>query len=136
MAQPPKAMTAMLFDSSPEWAARIQVLLNKSNVVLGEWTRNAAEWVQKWQKSRPTLVIIDLQLPRRDGLYYLQKLREIDADSKVIFTHSYQGIMANDVELKALGLGATTIVQKPFTDVRFTLGLQRVLNIIKAKQKK
>jgi len=117
----------MILMAGEEGAGEIRSLLEQSGVRVVEWARSGAGWIAPWQKAKPSIVVVDLQLPKRDGLYCLGKIRELDAQSKVLFTHAYSGSMANEVEIRALALGAGAAVQFPCPAVRFTQALRGLL---------
>jgi len=117
----------MLIDASYESAMQIRELLGKVGLKLDEWATSGVGWAEAWQRGRPAIVIIDLQLPRRDGLYCLAKIRELNPEANVLFMHSYCGLTANDIEYKALAHGATAVVQKPIVPSRFLLTIERMM---------
>ncbi|MBV8863921.1 MAG: response regulator [Acidobacteriaceae bacterium] len=66
------------------------------------------------QRPRPDLVVLDLNLPRRDGLDVLSEIRkdgDLQALRVVIFTSS--SLSAD--KRKSLALGAQDYITKPFT---------------------
>lgn len=116
----------MIFTRSEENAALLQSLLEKEGVRLLEWVASGVNWADAWTKHKPQLIIVDLHLPRRDGLFCLEKLRGLDPDCNVILTHAYLGQMANQLEILALAKGAEAVLQRPFTAARFSNTLARV----------
>jgi two-component system chemotaxis response regulator CheY len=115
----------MLIDASYEWATQFRAWLQKSDIELVEWSTSGTGWMTTWQKAKPEIVIIDLQLPNRDGLYCIEKLLSLEAQTPIVFTHSYNDLLANDVEMKALGFGAIAVLQKPMVEERFQLAIKK-----------
>ncbi len=122
----------MLLDFTPESAAVIRSLLAKFQIDLVEWKTEGVGWVADWQRVKPDFFFVDLQLPKRDGLFVVEKLRQMDPQVVICFMHSYVGILANHVELKAMALGAAMVIQKPIVEKRFSVGIRRLVGI-KAK---
>lgn len=123
---PQRMNEVMLFERNEETASLVQGYVEKAGLKLSQWVTLGTGWAELWQKLRPQILIIDLQLPKRDGLFCVEKLRGMDAEAFIIFTHAYQGLQANALELKALALGANSVIQKPFVSARFLTTLQRV----------
>jgi two-component system cell cycle sensor histidine kinase/response regulator CckA len=63
------------------------------------------------QAQRPNLVILDLGLPIMSGWECLEKLRIIDASTRVLVATGYGG---DDLESRARSLGAAGILMKPY----------------------
>lgn len=72
---------------------------------------NGIDALDRFEKERPDLVLLDIRMPGLDGVEVLRRIREIDPAAGVIM------ITANeDMELakKLLGMGAADYVRKPF----------------------
>jgi len=123
--RPGALKTAMLLDMSADWAMRYRALLASSGIELIEWIPSGAGWIAQWQKRRPSMTIVDLQLIKRDGIYCIEKIHALDQHHWTIFTHGYQGMMANAVEMKAMARGASSVLQKPFSETRFKIAIDR-----------
>jgi len=119
-------LKAMLFDRSADSAARTRALMEKMGIKLVEWVATGSGWVGTWQKHRPRIVVVDLLLPKQDGLFVVESILKFDLDSLILFTHSYEGEIANNVEAKALSLGATAVLQKPAPDSRYQVAFERM----------
>lgn len=77
------------------------------------------EAVELYQKLKPELVILDLMMPHYDGNYALEKIREIDADAKVMVVTA-DSTSATDEKLKRLK--PSVVVYKP-ADTETILGI-------------
>src|ERR1700712_2713731 len=76
----------------------------------------------RWDRDRPDLVILDLNLPRLDGLEVCRRLRET-ADTPIII------LTARDTDaavVQALHLGADDYVVKPFSAPRLVARIRAV----------
>jgi len=69
------------------------------------------EAIQKMKTTPADLVILDIKMPKKDGLDTLKELKKIRADSKVIIATGYKSI---DVAHEAMKFGACDYVVKPF----------------------
>jgi two-component system chemotaxis response regulator CheY len=129
------AARAMLLESSFEAATAVREELEALNIELVEWSVSGAGWIAAWQKAKADIVIVDLQLPKRDGIYCIEKILSLNANTVVIFTHSYAGAMANDIEMKALAAGAASVLQKPYSRSRFGVSLARALAQVQKRRR-
>ncbi len=67
--------------------------------------------LQAIRETRPDIVLLDIRLPKVDGLSVLQRLRD-EADDVAIITMS--GNADEDTARKSLELGAADFITKPF----------------------
>ncbi|HYM60420.1 MAG TPA: chemotaxis response regulator protein-glutamate methylesterase [Thermoanaerobaculia bacterium] len=72
--------------------------------------------MQKMQQSRPDVILLDLEMPRMDGLTFLRKLMSEDP-IPVVVCSALAG-RGSDVAVQALEEGAVDIVTKPRLGVR------------------
>jgi nitrogen regulation protein NR(I) len=88
------------------------------------WTVDEAadglEAVQKVQQCRYSLVIMDVRMPRLDGLAALRQIREIDHDAIVVLITAHG---TQKLAVEAMQLGAYDYFTKPFdlTEVRIVV---------------
>lgn len=120
-------MKALLIDASTDSGTELQALFEKKGIKLVDWIISGAGWVGLWESLKPDLVCVDWVLPKRDGLHVIYKLRSMDPGAVVLFTHSFQGHAANELELAALAFGATAVLQKPWVPSRVNATLDRLL---------
>ncbi len=62
-----------------------------------------------FQKERPDLTILDIDMPDIDGIAVLRQIRAIDPQAKVIV---FTGVESPEVERQALALGAADVLRK------------------------
>jgi two-component system chemotaxis response regulator CheB len=72
--------------------------------------------MQKMKLSRPDVIILDLELPRMDGITFLRKIMREDPIPVVICSaHTGQG---TELAIRALEEGAVEVITKPRLDVQ------------------
>ena len=71
---------------------------------------NGEEAVRRVKEDRPHLVLLDVQMPRMNGIEVLRRIRELDPELGVIMT---TGVNEEAVGRKALELGAFDYIVKP-----------------------
>ncbi len=66
--------------------------------------------LKQFESFKPDIVVLDFKLGQGDGLVVLEKIRELEANAKVIFITAYGGV---DIAVKAMKLGAYDYLSKP-----------------------
>ncbi|WAA12198.1 response regulator [Fervidibacillus halotolerans] len=92
----------------------IRILLNELFQKEGYETfqaSNGAKAIEYVKNNRPNLVLLDIKIPGMDGIDILKKLKEIDANIKVIMMTAYGEL---DMIQEAMELGALSYFTKPF----------------------
>ena len=113
-------ITGIVIDDDSRTVRIFSELLEELGVkVLGKGY-NGKDAVALYKECRPDIVFLDVTMPEGSGFYAIKKIRQINADSKIIAvtadTRSY-------IREKLEKLNITSIVYKPF-DVK------RIMQII------
>lgn len=74
---------------------------------------NGAEAVEKYKEMRPSLVIMDIKMPKIDGYDAFFKIKQFDPDAKVILITAYT--LDEKKHLKAKSMNLITTISKPYT---------------------
>ena len=82
------------------------------------------------EESRPSVVLLDLLMPKTDGLAALQQIKQIHPSCAVIML---TGINSQQLAAKAIGLGAFDFVGKPFDIVDLRGKVSRALEKVVSK---
>jgi two-component system chemotaxis response regulator CheY len=84
------------------------------------------EAVEFFQDKRPDVVLMDVTMPKMDGLAALRKILEIDPGAKVIMCSALgqQKLIA-----QALKMGAKDFIVKPFRPERVVASIKKILDI-------
>ena len=72
---------------------------------------DGVEAVELAKKERPHIILLDIYLPKMDGIQVLQTIRKFDETIGIIIM---TGFREKDVALKAIELGAIDYINKPF----------------------
>ncbi len=91
---------------------------------------NGEEAIKRFREERPALAIVDIKMPKMDGLEVLKKTRE-EADVPVIIVTA-QDTMKNTIE--AMKHGAFDYVTKPFDLEEFEIIIERALETYRLKR--
>ncbi|MBI4379668.1 MAG: response regulator [candidate division NC10 bacterium] len=71
---------------------------------------DGAEALRKVKEERPHLILLDVRMPKIDGLEVLRRLREIDKEVGVIMI---TGVNEQEIARQAMALGAFDYIVKP-----------------------
>ncbi len=127
---PVKPWKVMLIDQSADFASRFKAMLyDNARFEVVEWSNSGTGWISLWRIAKPDFLFVSHELPKRDGLFCVEKMRSMDPQIIIVFMHNYIGTYANSVEFKALAVGAAAILQRPFTEQRFQVTLNRIASL-------
>jgi two-component system, OmpR family, response regulator ResD len=116
--------SVLVVDDEPTIAEVVSRYLERA----GYRTRVAADGVQAIEAAahqRPDLVVLDLMLPKLDGLEVMRRLREQDRDRIAVILLTAKGEEADRVI--GLRLGADDYVVKPFSPAELVARVDAVL---------
>ncbi len=118
--------TAIVIDDDHDMVDVLCDLLGILQIEVVGTGYDGKEAVELYQKLKPELVILDIMMPQYDGIYALEKIREIDADAKVMMVTADSSSGTNE---KLKRLKPTVIVYKP-ADSDTILGIVRGLKSV------
>lgn len=106
-----KRPSVLLADDDSLLRAMLKLILRSENYpVLGE-VANGEDAVTQFAKLKPDLLLLDINMPKMDGLQVLEAIHSSDPDAMVMMV-SADATM--DRVTVALSLGAVGFVVKPF----------------------
>jgi DNA-binding NtrC family response regulator len=106
----------------------LKMILGKDFRVVEADSAEAA--LAKLEDARPEVVLLDLVMPKSDGLVVLERLKEIHPECPVIML---TGMNSKQLAAKALSCGAFDFVGKPFDVVDLRKKIARALEHSAAK---
>ena len=99
----------MVCDDEEGIREALKLILEKDfDVIMAE---NGEDAVKKMKASPVDLVILDVKMPRMDGLHTLKRLKKINPSCKVIIATGYRSV---EIAQAAARCGAYDYVLKPF----------------------
>ena len=93
--------------------------------VVGE-ASNGEEAVELYQDKRPDVVLMDITMPKVDGLAAMKKILKIDPEAKIIMCSA---LGQQSLIVQALRLGAKDFIVKPFREERVIASIKKILDI-------
>ena len=104
----------------------LRELLEKAGFrVVGE-ASNGQEAVELYQNERPDVVLMDITMPKMDGLAALKQILQFDPAARVIMCSA---LGQQSLIVQALQLGAKDFIVKPFREDRVIGAIKKILDI-------
>jgi len=113
----------MVVDDNQFMRKRISKVLTENGykTVMAEDGEHA---VQVYRSVRPDAALLDVTMPRKDGIEALTEIRQFDPAAKVIMLTA---LNQQSVMVQAVQLGAKDFLTKPVVPERLMAALQKVL---------
>jgi DNA-binding NtrC family response regulator len=105
--------SAIVIDDNRDLRTCFVELLEFNNIKVIETGRNGKEAAELYQKHRPDIVFMDIEMPEYNGLYGLKKIKEFDPNAAVVLVSG-----SVNVEEKFEAYGATAVLPKPFNMIQ------------------
>ena len=105
------AKNILICDDAAFMRMMIKDILTKNGYnVVGE-AENGLKAVEKYQETKPDLVLMDITMPEMDGIQALKKIKQADPNASVVMC-SAMGQQAMVIE--SIQSGASDFIVKPF----------------------
>ena len=101
----------LIVDDAAFMRMMIKDILTKNGYGVAGEAENGLKAVEKYNETKPDLVMMDITMPEMDGIQALKKIKEADANATVIMC-SAMGQQAMVIE--AIQSGAKDFIVKPF----------------------
>ena len=88
-----------------------------------EYTENFKEIIKEYEKYRPDLILLDINLPYYDGFYWCEKIRQVSA-IPILFLSSRD---QNADKMMAMASGGDDYVEKPFDPELLLVKIRSIL---------
>jgi DNA-binding response OmpR family regulator len=95
--------------------------------------RDGIEALELMPKERPDLVLLDLQMPRLDGIGLLHQMRQQQLNVPVVLM-TFHG--SEEIAIEVFRLGVRDYVIKPFTDDELVTAIERALAETRLRQER
>ena len=115
-------MRVLLVEDDEMLGSAVQAGLEQAGYTVG-WVRDGAAAAHTLQYDEPDLVVLDLGLPRRDGLSVLQELRQRGSDLPVLILTARDTL---EDRITGLDSGADDYLLKPFELGELTARLRAI----------
>lgn len=121
-----KKSKVLLIDDNYEHLVGIRELLNLEGTfdVVGIAT-NVTVGLNLIKKYQPDIVLLDMNMPERDGLQGIMEISKLDFDTKVLALSGYDDA---DLIFRAMKIGAKGYVLKTMASAQLIYAIEEVLN--------
>ncbi len=100
-----------------------EILEKRGYQVIGEAV-DGIDVIEKYKKLKPDVVIMDITMPRMDGLNALKAIRQMDKEARVIVCSA---LGQQKLIIEAIRMGAKDFIVKPFDPERLAAAIQKAL---------
>lgn len=87
---------------------------------------NGAEGLKAWEQYRPDIIISDIDMPVMNGFQMVERIREIDGETPILFTSALTS--PKDVK-EGYKLGVNNYVKKPFVPDELDAHIHAILKM-------
>lgn len=116
-----QSIKALAVDDNPDILTLFVELLQLKNFVVVGKGQNGQEAVELYRTLKPDITFLDVVMPNGDGIYALEKIREINPTAIVIMVTS--DLAATTAE-RLEQLHASAVIHKPFD-------INDIVNVVK-----
>ena len=109
--QKAKVTTALVVDDDNDAVEMFSDYLEIKGVQVSGKAHNGKEGVELYKKLKPDIVFLDVIMPEYNGLYALNKIREINPDAKVVMLTAD---MSPDTRKKLREMKPAGVIYKPY----------------------
>ena len=118
------AKNVLICDDAAFIRMMIKDILTKNGYNVAGEAENGLKAVEKYNETKPDLVMMDITMPEMDGIQALKKIKEADPNATVIMC-SAMGQQAMVIE--AIQSGAKDFIVKPFQADRVLEAIKKVV---------
>ena len=118
------AKNVLICDDAAFMRMMIKDILTKNGYNVAGEAENGLKAVEKYNETKPDLVMMDITMPEMDGIQALKKIKEADPNATVIMC-SAMGQQAMVIE--AVQSGAKDFIVKPFQADRVLEAIKKVV---------
>lgn len=111
----------LVVDDEPAMREVIGLILDKYNVLEAS---NGYEALEICEREEPDLVLMDIMMPRMDGIEATKKILEKNPDTKIVAITAYKSHKGKEM----MEAGALEILEKPFRRKELEKTVDRVVD--------
>lgn len=104
----------------------IRDTLEKTGFEVAGEASNGLEAVEMYKRLKPDIVLMDITMPRMDGIQALQEIMKFDPSAKVIMCSA---LGQQKLIIQSIQLGAKDFIVKPFKPERIVGAIKKALNM-------
>lgn len=125
-----KSARILLVDDEPMLLSLMETILQDAGYTNISLTTDSPTAMSMFRNQSPDLVLLDLHMPQQDGYEILQTVRSLVPVNAFLPIIVLTGDVTPEARRRALALGATDFLIKPFDNVEVTLRIENILRIL------
>ena len=118
------AKSILICDDAAFMRMMIKDILVKNGYNIAGEAENGVKAVEKYQETKPDLVLMDITMPEMDGIEALKKIKASDPSASVIMCSA---MGQQSMVIEAIQSGAKDFIVKPFQADRVLESIRKVL---------
>ncbi|HKX06584.1 MAG TPA: response regulator [Stellaceae bacterium] len=118
--------TVLVVDDDPALLDSLKLLLEVDGFAVTT-AENGVRGLQAFRNRGPDIVLIDIMMPKLDGIESVRQMRRERPDAKVVVMSGEVGARRLDLQSTVKGLGAAAVLRKPFDPASLAPLLRDVL---------
>lgn len=118
------AKNILVCDDAAFMRMMIKDILTKNGYNIAGEAENGLKAVEKYNETKPDLVLMDITMPEMDGIQAVKKIKEMDPNAKIVMC-SAMGQQAMVIE--SIQAGAKDFIVKPFQADRVLEAVKKVV---------
>lgn len=119
------AKNILVCDDAAFMRMMIKDILTKNGYNVVAEAENGLKAVEKYQETKPDLVLMDITMPEMDGIQALKKIKSVDPNASVVMC-SAMGQQAMVIE--SIQSGARDFIVKPFQPDRVLEAVKKAVD--------
>lgn len=104
----------------------IRDTLEKTGFVVAGEASNGLEAVELYKRLKPDIVLMDITMPRMDGIQALTEIIKFDKTARIIMCSA---LGQQKLIIQSIQLGAKDFIVKPFKPERIVGAIKKALNM-------
>ena len=104
----------------------IRDTLEKTGFEVAGEASNGIEAIEQYKRLKPDIVLMDITMPRMDGIQALQEIIKFDSSARVIMCSA---LGQQKLIIQSIQLGAKDFIVKPFKPERIVGAIKKTLNM-------
>ena len=116
----------LVVDDEPDFCEALREFLEEKGFTVIE-ANSCEEGLSAYRQHRPDIVLLDIQMPGKDGRETLQKLKAFDPEVNVIMITA---LHEEDLALEAMAEGAFDYITKPVNPYYLEMALMTKIGLL------
>ncbi len=104
----------------------IRDTLEKTGFEVAGEASNGIEAIEQYKRLKPDIVLMDITMPRMDGIQALQEIIKVDSSARIIMCSA---LGQQKLIIQSIQLGAKDFIVKPFKPERIVGAIKKALNM-------